>query len=55
MLLARRTLEVKKAFLAVADGLFERLGLRGEEVVINLVEVKKENWWFGNGEAQYAQ
>jgi phenylpyruvate tautomerase PptA (4-oxalocrotonate tautomerase family) len=47
---------VKKAFYkAVADGLHERLGLRREDVVINLVEVKKENWSFGNGEAQYAQ
>ena len=51
-----RTVEMKKAFYkAVADGLFERLGLRREDVVINLVEVKKENWSFGNGEAQYAQ
>lgn len=51
-----RTVEMKKAFYkAVADGLFERLGLRREDVVINLVEVKKENWSFGNGHAQYAQ
>src|SRR5579863_721565 len=51
-----RTVEMKKAFYkAVADGLFERLGLRREDVFINLVEVKKENWSFGNGEAQYAQ
>jgi phenylpyruvate tautomerase PptA (4-oxalocrotonate tautomerase family) len=50
-----RTVEVKKAFYkAVADGLHERLGLRREDVVINLVEVKKENWSFGNGVAQYA-
>jgi phenylpyruvate tautomerase PptA (4-oxalocrotonate tautomerase family) len=51
-----RTVEVKKAFYkAVADGLHKRLRLRREDVVINLVEVKKENWSFGNGEAQYAQ
>ena len=50
-----RTLEVKKAFYkALADGLHLRLGLRREDVLINLVEVKKENWSFGNGEAQYA-
>ena len=50
-----RTLEVKKAFYkAVADGLHERVGLRREDVFINLVEVKKENWSFGNGVAQYA-
>jgi hypothetical protein len=30
------------------------LKLRKEDVLINLVEVPKENWSFGNGEAQYA-
>jgi phenylpyruvate tautomerase PptA (4-oxalocrotonate tautomerase family) len=50
-----RTLEMKRAFYkSVADGLHERVGLRREDVFINLVEVKKENWSFGNGEAQYA-
>jgi len=50
-----RTLELKKAFYkAVADDLHRRVGLRREDVFINLVEVKKENWSFGNGEAQYA-
>jgi phenylpyruvate tautomerase PptA (4-oxalocrotonate tautomerase family) len=50
-----RTLEMKKAFFkALADALYQRLGLRREDAVINLVEVKKENWSFGNGEAQYA-
>jgi 4-oxalocrotonate tautomerase len=50
-----RTLEMKKAFYqAVADALHERLGIRREDVFINLVEVKKENWSFGNGIAQYA-
>ena len=49
-----RTVEVKQEFYrAVADGLHERLKLRHEDVVINLVEVKKENWSFGNGIAQY--
>ena len=51
-----RTLDQKRAFYkAVADGLHQRLGLRREDVFINLVEVRKENWSFGNGEAQYAQ
>lgn len=51
----RATLELKKVYYkALADGLHERLGLRREDVVINLVEVKKENWSLGNGEAQYA-
>lgn len=50
-----RTVDVKRAFYrAVADGLHERLGLRREDVFISLVEVPKENWSFGNGEAQYA-
>jgi phenylpyruvate tautomerase PptA (4-oxalocrotonate tautomerase family) len=52
---AGRSVEVKRAFYkAIADGLHERLGLRREDVFINLVEVAKENWSFGNGEAQYA-
>jgi phenylpyruvate tautomerase PptA (4-oxalocrotonate tautomerase family) len=50
-----RTIEVKRAFYkAVADGLQERLQLRREDVLINLVEVSKGNWSFGNGIAQYA-
>ena len=50
-----RSVSLKQAFYkAIADGLFERLNLRREDVFINLVEVKKENWSFGNGEAQYA-
>ena len=50
-----RTTEQKKAlFKAIADGLHTTIGLRREDVFINLVEVKKENWSFGNGLAQYA-
>ncbi len=50
-----RTVEMKQRFYkAIADGLHETLKLRWEDVVINLVEVQKENWSFGNGEAQYA-
>ena len=49
-----RTMEVKRAFYkTIADGLHERLGVRREDVLINLVEVTKGNWSFGNGEAQY--
>ena len=52
---AGRSVELKKNFYrAVADGLHTRLGLRREDVFISLVEVAKENWSFGNGEAQYA-
>jgi phenylpyruvate tautomerase PptA (4-oxalocrotonate tautomerase family) len=54
-LVAGRSVEQKKAFYrAIADGLHEKLGLRREDVVIHLVEVAKENWSFGNGEAPYA-
>jgi phenylpyruvate tautomerase PptA (4-oxalocrotonate tautomerase family) len=50
-----RTVEQKKGFYkAVADGLHRRLGLRREDVFIGLVEAPRENWSFGNGEAQYA-
>jgi 4-oxalocrotonate tautomerase len=49
-----RTVEMKQRFYkAVADGLHNSLKLRREDLVINLVEVPKENWSFGNGEAQY--
>jgi 4-oxalocrotonate tautomerase len=51
-----RTVDLKRAFyLALAGALNERLGMRPEDVMINLVEVKKENWSFGNGKAQYAE
>jgi phenylpyruvate tautomerase PptA (4-oxalocrotonate tautomerase family) len=50
-----RTLELKKAlYQAIADGLHQRLNVRREDVLINLIEVDKENWSFGNGLAQYA-
>ena len=50
-----RTTEQKKAFYArVAALLSENPGLRPQDVFINLVEVAKENWSFGNGIAQYA-
>ena len=51
-----RTTEVKKAlYKAVADKLNSQLDIRKEDVFINLVEVNKENWSFGNGIAQYAE
>jgi len=51
-----RSLELKKAFYRkLAERLHAELGVRLEDVFINLVEVKKENWSFGNGIAQYAE
>jgi len=50
-----RNVEQKKAFFArTAELLSQNPGLRKEDVFINLVEVAKENWSFGNGIAQYA-
>ena len=50
-----RGLAQKRALYArIADNLAGDPGLRPEDVFINLVEVKAENWSFGNGEAQYA-
>ena len=50
-----RTLEKKKLlYKTIVDGLNAQLAVRTEDVFINLVEVKKENWSFGNGIAQYA-
>ena len=50
-----RSIEMKKAFYRrVAEDLRRELDVRPQDVFINLVEVKKENWSFGNGIAQYA-
>lgn len=51
-----RTVELKKAFYKrLAERLHEELAIRMEDIFISLVEVKKENWSFGNGIAQYAE
>ena len=50
-----RTVEQKKAlYKAIADGLAATISLRREDVFVSLIEVKRENWSFGNGVAQYA-
>jgi phenylpyruvate tautomerase PptA (4-oxalocrotonate tautomerase family) len=50
-----RTIEQKKALFArIVELLSQKPGLRKEDVFINLLEVAKENWSFGNGVAQYA-
>ena len=49
-----RTVEQKKAlYRAIADRLGADPGVRPEDVLVNIVEVAKENWSFGRGEAQY--
>ncbi|MBN3821497.1 tautomerase family protein [Paraburkholderia sp. Se-20369] len=50
-----RTLEQKQAlYRTIVANLAEQPGVRPQDVFINLVEVLKENWSFGNGLAQYA-
>ena len=50
-----RTVDLKQSFYKmVAELLNKELGVRREDVFISLVEVRKENWSFGNGIAQYA-
>ena len=50
-----RSVDQKRAlYQALADDLHETLALRREDLFVNLIEVAKENWSFGNGIAQYA-
>ena len=50
-----RGVDQKKAlYKAIADRLSAHAGIRPEDVLINLVDVPKENWSFGNGLATYA-
>ena len=50
-----RSLEMKKALYArLASSIAAAGFVQAADVIVNLVEVKKENWSFGNGVAQYA-
>ena len=50
-----RSIAQKKALFArIVEKLEQNPRIRPQDVFINLVEVAKENWSFGNGEAQYA-
>ncbi|MHB1057042.1 MAG: tautomerase family protein [Rhodanobacter sp.] len=50
-----RTTEQKQAlYRRIAENFSADPGLRPGDVFINLVEVARENWSFGNGVAQYA-
>ena len=52
---AGRSLHLKRRlYRTVAERLASAVQLRPEDVWINLVEVAKENWSFGNGIASYA-
>lgn len=50
----RSTDQKKLLYKTIAEGLQREAGVRPEDVFINLVEVKRENWSFGGGLAQYA-
>lgn len=50
-----RTVEQKRALYArIVELLGVEPGIPAADVIINLIEVAKENWSFGNGIAQYA-
>lgn len=52
---AGRSLAQKQAlYRQIAQNLHAAAGIRREDVWINLVEVPRENWSFGNGLASYA-
>jgi 4-oxalocrotonate tautomerase len=49
----RTTAQKQALFKAVAEGIHATTGLRMGDVFVSLVEVKRENWSFGDGIAQY--
>jgi phenylpyruvate tautomerase PptA (4-oxalocrotonate tautomerase family) len=50
-----RTVEVKaELYAAIAAKLGESPGVRKQDVIVNLVEVSRENWCFGDGVMSYS-
>jgi phenylpyruvate tautomerase PptA (4-oxalocrotonate tautomerase family) len=50
-----RSVDLKKnLYKAICESLVKKLNVRPQDIFINLLEVSKENWSFGNGEMQYA-
>lgn len=50
-----RSIDIKKnLYRGICDALVQNLHVRPQDIFINLLEVSKENWSFGNGEMQYA-
>jgi 4-oxalocrotonate tautomerase len=50
-----RTVGQKKAlYVSIVEKQSTAPGVRKEDVIINLVETKRENWSFGNGGAPFA-
>ena len=51
---AGRSVELKQAlYRAIASGIAAAVDFNPKDLIINLVEVRKEDWSFGNGIAQY--
>lgn len=51
---AGRTIELKQAlYRAIASGVAAAVDFNPKDLIINLVEVRKEDWSFGNGIVQY--
>lgn len=52
---AGRNIEVKKAFYkSVSEGINLKTGISQQDIWISLIDVKPEDWSFGNGEMQYS-
>lgn len=50
-----RSVDVKRQlYRLIADNVAQRTGISRQNVFINIFEVAKENWSFGNGDMQYA-
>jgi 4-oxalocrotonate tautomerase len=49
----RGVTQKKALFAAIAAHLQQEPGLKPDDIFINLLEVKRENWSFGGGIAQY--
>jgi 4-oxalocrotonate tautomerase len=51
-----RSIVMKQAlYAAITQGIAASTSFAANDVIINLVEVLRENWSFGNGKAQYAE
>jgi 4-oxalocrotonate tautomerase len=53
--LGRSQDDKKRLFAALASNLSKMAGVLPGDLLVNLVEVVRENWSFGNGEAQLAK
>ncbi len=49
----RGVAQKKALYAAIAENLHREPGLRPDDIFVNLVEVKREDWSFGAGIAQY--